>query len=156
MREYPKNYIMLFGFTACTGILVGFASAVSSWQAVLLAVVTTALVFCGLSVYAWTTNADFTGYGGYLCAAAMSLCFFSLIIGMCQLFGFPVRGMMVVYDFIGILLFSCFIVYDTQVIMGGTHKVQFDIDEYIFAALQLYLDIVDMFLFLLDLLNSRD
>mmetsp|Transcript_48853 Transcript_48853/g.123945 ORF Transcript_48853/g.123945 Transcript_48853/m.123945 type:complete len:244 (-) Transcript_48853:86-817(-) len=154
-RKFPQNYAFLSVFTACTGVLVGFASAAASWQTVMLSAGVTALVFLSMTAYAWTTKSDFTGFGPYLFAAILSLCMFSLVIMICGMFGAPVRGMMVVYDFLGILLFSLFIVYDTQVMMGGKHKFSLDVDEYVFAALNLYLDIIDLFLLLLDLLGSR-
>ena len=56
----------------------------------------------------------------------------------------------------GCLLFSCYIVYDTQLIVGGQHKKhQFGVDDYVFAALNIYLDIINLFVYLLRLLNSR-
>jgi len=48
----------------------------------------------------------------------------------------------------GALLFSFYIVYDTQKMLGsyGGHKVQFSVDDYCFAALNLYLDVINLFL----------
>jgi len=63
--------------------------------------------------------------------------------------------MMMLYDFLGVLLFTFFIVFDTQMIIGGNHKVQFSIDDYCFAALNLYLDIINLFLHILALLGDR-
>ena len=57
----------------------------------------------------------------------------------------------------GVLLFSTFFVYDLQLIVGGKHnKFSYNIDDYILASISVYLDIVNMFLFILDLLNGND
>ena len=46
--------------------------------------------------------------------------------------------------------------YDTQLIVGGAHKKhQFGVDDYVFAALNIYLDIINLFLLLLQLLQDR-
>ena len=49
----------------------------------------------------------------------------------------------------GALIFSCYLVYDTQLMMGGTHAYSLSPEEYIFAALNIYLDIVNLFLYIL-------
>ena len=54
----------------------------------------------------------------------------------------------------GVLIFSLYIVHDTQLMLGGSHKVSIGMDDYVFAALNLYLDIINLFLLLLDLLNG--
>lgn len=50
-----------------------------------------------------------------------------------------------------------YLVFDTQLMMGGKHKYALSPEEYIFAALNLYLDIVNLFLFLLSIIGmARD
>ena len=53
------------------------------------------------------------------------------------------------YCLIGVTLFSLFIVYDTQFIRDN-----FDIDDYIFASLTLYLDIIRLFIEILKILGN--
>lgn len=49
-----------------------------------------------------------------------------------------------------------YIVYDTQLIVGGAHKKhEFGVDDYVFAALNLYLDIINLFIFILSIINDR-
>jgi len=157
LRTYPQNYIFLFVFTCLMSVMVGFTSAMYSWQSVLLAAGATVLIFLLLSCYAWFTTTDFTGLGPYLFAALSVLMVFGLLIMIMQMSGIAVKPMMMVYDILGVLLFSFYIVYDTQLMLGdwGGHKIQFSLDDYCFAALNLYLDIINMFLFLLNLLGGR-
>ena len=51
-----------------------------------------------------------------------------------------------VYGGIGALIFSVYLVYDTQMMMGGGHKYSISPEEYIFAAVALYLDIINLFI----------
>ena len=44
---------------------------------------------------------------------------------------------MIGYGALGALIFSLFIIYDTQLMLGGKHKYALDPEEYIFAALNL-------------------
>jgi FtsH-binding integral membrane protein len=42
-----------------------------------------------------------------------------------------------------------------QLIVGGEHRRAFGLDDYVFAALNVYLDIINLFMFTLQLLNDR-
>lgn len=46
----------------------------------------------------------------------------------------------------GALLFSFYLIYDTQLMMGGNHKYSISPEEYVFASLNIYLDIIMIFL----------
>ena len=53
-----------------------------------------------------------------------------------------------------IVVFGIFLIFDTQLIVGkGRHRLS--LDDYIIAALILYLDIITIFLYLLDLLKDK-
>ena len=47
-----------------------------------------------------------------------------------------------------------YIVFDTQLLLGGKHKYSISQEEYIFASLNLYVDIVQMFLLMLSLVSN--
>lgn len=61
----------------------------------------------------------------------------------------------VVYAWIGAFIFSAYIVIDTQSIIGGKHKLKFTADDYIAAALNVYLDVINLFLFILRIVGSK-
>mmetsp|Transcript_22581 Transcript_22581/g.51682 ORF Transcript_22581/g.51682 Transcript_22581/m.51682 type:complete len:248 (+) Transcript_22581:85-828(+) len=157
LRTFPINYAVLFGFTTAMGIMVGFISARYTWQSVALAAGLTSIVFGGLTAFAWKSKSDFTGLGPYLFAFMLALLVFGLSISVMSVCGVRMNGMIMLYDLMGVILFSFFIIYDTQLILGeyGGHKLQFSIDDYCLAALQLYLDIIELFLFLLELFGDR-
>ena len=58
------------------------------------------------------------------------------------------------YASAGALIFSFYIIYDTQMMMGGAHKYSVSPEEYIFAALNLYLDIINLFMYILMIFGS--
>lgn len=157
-RTYPTNYIFLFVFTFFEAVMIGFISMVFTWQSLLLCAGITALVFFGLTLYAFYSQVDFTGYAPYLFAALLVLCVFGLVLAILPSFGLSVGTSMALYDLLGLLIFSFYIVFDTQLMLGehGGHRYQFSIDDYVFAALNLYMDILNIFLHLISLLGERN
>lgn len=149
MRTFPTNYVLLFLFTASEGFIVGVICSTYTGSSVLLAVVATGFVVGGLTLFAATTKSDFTGMGAYLFAALLVLLIFGLF---CMLFSSPI--MHKIYCCFGILLFSFYLIYDTQMIMGKG-ELRLGVDDYVFAALQLYLDIIQLFLYILELVGDR-
>mmetsp|Transcript_26392 Transcript_26392/g.62016 ORF Transcript_26392/g.62016 Transcript_26392/m.62016 type:complete len:286 (-) Transcript_26392:75-932(-) len=150
-RQYPTNYVLLSIFTLATSYLVGTISATYETQIVLLALTMTMAVTIGLTVYAFQTKRDFTMMGGFL----FSMLFIMLVWGCFRIW---FRGPMSdsLYAGAGALLFSFYIVYDVQLIIGGKHKkYQLSPDEYVFAALNVYLDVINLFLYILALLGNR-
>jgi len=156
-RKYPTNYIFLFTFTVFEAVIVGFVSAQYSPQSVLLCAVATMLIFVSLSIFAWKSKTDFTGFGPYLFGALMVMMMMSFLIFILSMCGVPIDGLLMFYDICGVLLFTFFIIYDTQLILGEFkgHAISFSIDDYVFASLNLYLDIIQLFIYLLRLFGDR-
>merc|ERR1712244_171859 len=97
--------------------------------------------------------------GPYLMAALLALISFSFVMMLYSMItGSPIDGSIrTLYSLAGVVIFSLFIIYDTQLIVGGTHKKhQFTVDDYVFAALNIYLDIINLFLMLLELMGDRN
>merc|ERR1712061_123180 len=157
VRQYPTNYMFLFVFTAFEGVMVGFFSAMYTWQSVVLAVGITVVIFLALTAYAFFSKTDFTGFGPYLFGALFSLIAFGLVICILHMCGVNVDMLMMLYDLIGVLIFVFYIIYDTQLIIGCNwgHKVEFSIDDYVFASLNLYIDIINLFMHILALVGQR-
>lgn len=47
-----------------------------------------------------------------------------------------------------------FFSFSTQLLIGGEHKVSVSPEEYIFAALNIYMDIVNIFMYLLMIISA--
>lgn len=103
-------------------------------------------------MFAFQTKVDFTAIGGILFVAVIILMVFGIV---CMFF--PGKTMILVYSSLGALIFSIYIVYDTQMMLGGDHKYSISPEEYVFAALNLYMDIVNLFIYILTIIGaSRD
>lgn len=151
-RSHPTNIILLGLFTLCESFLLGsISSHYEKWE-VLLAVAVTAVVVFGLTIFAMQTKIDFTMCSAGLFVALLILMVFGIL---CAIIQNHIVNM--VYSCIGALIFAMYLVVDTQMMMGGHHKYSLSPEEYIFASLNLYLDIVNLFLFILSIIgNSRN
>ena len=102
-------------------------------------------------LYSILTKRDFTVMGGSLFTLLIILIF----MGIASAFIHD-QTYNLIYSGFGALLFSVYIIYDTQLIIGGENKkYQIAPDDYVLAALTLYLDIVNLFLYILSLLDRR-
>lgn len=150
-RQKPLNYILLFVFTIAESFLVAIISSYHYQEHVVLALcITTALVFV-LTIFAIQTKIDFTMIGGILLIAVIVL----LVVTIVAIF-FPSKLFIIIIASAGALLFSIYLIYDTQLMMGGDHKYSISPKEYIFAALNIYVDIINIFIFILTLIGAAD
>jgi protein lifeguard len=152
LRTCPTGALYLTLFTGCMAFLMGYIALSVSTTALLLSGLSTLGIFSGLSLYAIQTKYDYTATGGYLLVTLLGLLLFGFMVSFVHV---PFLG--IVYSSAGSLIFSWYIVYDTQLIVGGDHRsLMFHIDDYVMAAVSLYLDIVNLFLMLLDLISGRN
>lgn len=158
-RSFPTNYIVLGIFTVAEAITLGIVCSFYESDSVLLAAGMTAALVFGLTLFAFQTKIDFTMYGGMLFVALFVL----MLFGMFAAFfvGYQHRRILdIVYCSAGVLIFGLYIVYDTQLMLGNLggrrHKHSFGVDDYVFAALNLYLDVINLFLMLLRLFGNRN
>lgn len=151
-RKTPTNYILLILFTLAESFMMGAISSRYETNVVLMAIGITAAVSLGLTIFALQTKWDFTMMGGILFVAVIIL----FIFGIVAIF-VKSQILNLVYASLGALIFSIYLIYDTQMMLGGTHKYSISPEEYIFAALNLYLDIIQIFMYILMIFgSSRD
>ena len=148
--RHPLNMILLGGFTLCMSYTVGVVCAVyqASGQGIIVlqALLLTAAVFLSLTTYVHVTKKDFSWMGGALFAGLMILIVWSF---MSMLFGATFGGVgHTVFALIGALLFCGFILYDTSNLLH-----LYGPDDYVEASIALYLDIINLFLSLLEILR---
>lgn len=144
-RKTPHNFIFLGLFTACWSIMMGTTASFYDVDAILIAVGCTAAVTLGLTLFAFQTKIDFTACGGFFLALLLILC----VGGIVMIFVPSTKYTMIGFGAAGALVFSLYIIYDTQLMMGGSHKYSLSPEEYIFAALNLYLDVTQLFMYIL-------
>lgn len=149
-RSYPTNYILLFSFTVVEGYLVGAITATYQVEAVLTAFFLTAAVALALTAFAMQTKYDFTTWGGVL----LSLLVILVLTGFIAMLFPKSRTFDLLYAGIGALLFGAYLVYDVQIVAGGK-QYELSVDDYVPAALTIYLDVINLFLFILRLVGDR-
>ncbi|WBO22077.1 Bax inhibitor-1/YccA family protein [Sphingomonas abietis] len=113
----------------------------------------TAIGFGGLSLYGYTTKRDLAPFGTFLTMALFGLIAASLI----NMFVHS-QGMDLIISFVGVLLFAGLTAFDTQRIKSTYYAVRgtsFYGKSAVMGALQLYLDFVNMFLFLLRFMGNQ-
>lgn len=148
-RRTPHNYIFLGIFTICEGFLLGTAAASFTQSEILIAVGVTVVVTLSLTLFAFQTKFDFTGCGMFVFVSLIVL----LLFGILALI-FQSQILNLVYSCLGALLFSFFLVFDTQLMLGGRHKYSLSPEEYVFAALTLYLDVINIFMYILSIIGN--
>ncbi|KAK6995262.1 protein lifeguard 4 [Biomphalaria glabrata] len=144
-HETPTNYILLGLFTLmesyAIGVVVTFYKVPSVIQAFLLTIGLTV----GLTIYTLQSKKDFTSWH-----APAVMCLYALVLAsLIQVF-FPIPALHFGISLIGAALFCVFIVVDTHLLMAKLSP-----EEYIMAAINLYLDILNLFLYILRLLGER-
>lgn len=111
------------------------------WQAGLL----TASAFTVLTGYAWVSRRDFSAWGSFFTVGLFVLIAASLL----NIF-FQNETAHLWIAAIGVLIFSGLLVFDTWRLRNT-----YGPDDYILAAVQIYLDLLNMFIFILSLLGGR-
>lgn len=147
-REVPTNYIILSAFTFSESYLISTVCSLYDPKIVSMAAFLTMGITFSLTLYAMTTKKDITYFGGIIFMLSFGIFF----AGLARFF-FYNGTIEIIYSFLGALLYGIYIIYDTQLIIGGKRGV-LEIDEYIFASMMLYLDIIALFLKVLKLLDS--
>jgi FtsH-binding integral membrane protein len=149
-RKVPINYILLFAFTIGEAYIVSYVCSRSDPDTVLIATGLTLGIVITLTLYAAFTKSDFTFLGGFLL-----VCLISLIIGGIAAYFFRNKWLNLVLSIVGAIIFGIYIIFDTQLIIGNK-GLKFRIDDYILAAINLYLDIVMLFLYILRIVGAAN
>jgi len=147
---YPINFVALFLFTAAEGALLGvlvvYYYAAGYGQQILIAGGITIGIFAVLTLFTMQTTVDFNYLGPGLVTFAFVLVFWSIFC--LWLPGVGAFAAIQLISLFGALIFCGFIIYDTNMIMK-----YMGVDDAIIAAIELYLDIVNLFVFLLAILS---
>jgi len=145
-HSVPLNMILLGGFTVLESLFVGFLCA--SYAADGLAVIVieafaiTSIIFVGLTLFTMKSNINFDFLGPMLFVALLVLMVWSLF--MTFFLSFESRQL---FALVAVLIFSLYIVYDTHLVMNRLSP-----DEYIMGAIMLYIDFINVFIYLMQLL----
>jgi len=141
------NMLMLFAFALVSGltlsVIVETYVSAGAGSIVANALILTTIAFGGLSVFAMNTTKDFTTMGKFLFITLIVVVVASLL----NVFWLHSPWMQVGISSVSAILFSAFILYDTQNIIRGNYATPVD------GALALYLDFINLFVTLLQILG---
>ncbi|XP_060620196.1 protein lifeguard 2 [Anolis sagrei] len=154
-RYFPWNLILLTIFTLSMAYMTGMLASYYDTKSILLCLMITALVCISVTIFSFQTKYDFTSCQGILFVMMMVLFFSGIILAIMLPFKY-VPWLHAVYAVLGAIVFTMFLAFDTQLLMGNRNYA-LSPEEYIFGALNIYLDIVYIFSFFLQIFgSSRD
>ncbi|XP_049770487.1 protein lifeguard 3-like [Schistocerca cancellata] len=143
-RRHPCNLILLFIFTLSFAYMLGVISAFHSTYIVFMAAAVTAVVCLLVTLVATFSKVDITGCGALLCVLGIGVLIFGVVLVLVFLIWGPSSLLLAVYAGLVGVVFSLYLMFDTQLIMGGRY-MELSPDEYVYATLMLYVDIANIF-----------
>ncbi|WP_170758586.1 Bax inhibitor-1 family protein [Ruegeria lacuscaerulensis] len=144
-------------FAAVMGVSISWIFLVFTGQSIIQVFLITAIAFAGLSLYGYTTKKDLSAMGTFLMMGLIGL-----IVAMVVNIFLASPAMAFAISIIGVLIFAGLTAYDTQNIKNTYLQMAHSGDQEwlgkaaIMGALSLYLDFINMFMFLLQFFGSRE
>jgi hypothetical protein len=136
------------------GAGLGFVGLIYTGASIASTFLITAASFGALSLAGYTTKKDLTGFGSFLIVGL-----FGLIIASLVSFFLHSAALVFVINVLGVFIFAGLIAYDTQRLKMSYYYLKGDTASLAvqtnFGALSLYLDFINLFLFLLRLFGDR-
>ena len=151
---------LFFGYAVLNGMNLSTLFLVYDFASLILAFLVGAVYFGVMAVYGATTHRDLTGWGPKLMGGLIAMLVCSLVGNFFSLFGMRFELMDLLLCAVGLLIFMGLTAYDTQMLkhhyayFGGDaamlHKAS------IIGALNLYLDFINIFLYILRMIGRRN
>ncbi len=143
----PLNYFLfgLFAFTTGMMIVPLLASLILEFggpDLIIKAFLATTLTFSASAVFGWTTNRSLSGLAGFLWMAIIGM----IVVSLIGIFIPWSNTFEMIFSGFGVIVFTAYTMFDIQQLKS------FPPDRYIDAALRLYLDIFNLFLYILRLI----
>jgi uncharacterized protein len=149
--------LFFYVYAATFGLSLSFIFAVYSGVSIAQTFLVTAISFAGLSLYGYTTKKDLSGVGSFLVMGLIGL----LVASVVNIF-LASSALNFAISVIGVLIFAGLTAWDTQKIKSDyIEHAQYGDEDWlgksaIMGALTLYLDFVNLFMFLLRFLGNRE
>ena len=149
--------LIFYGFSALMGLSISYTFMIYTSVSIAQTFLVTAIAFAGLSLYGYTTKRDISGMGSFLIMGVIGLIVASIINIWMQS-----PALMYAISILGVLIFAGLTAYDTQKIkntyiqMARNGQSEWIEKSAIMGALSLYLDFLNMFMFLLHLFGNRN
>ncbi|MBW0145494.1 Bax inhibitor-1/YccA family protein [Sphingomicrobium clamense] len=149
-------HMLFWGFATLMGLSMSTIFLVYTGVSIAQTFFAVAAAFMGLSLWGYTTKKDLSGWGTFLIMGVVGL----IIAMLLNAFVFQSGAMSLAISAIGVLIFAGLTAYDTQKIKSIYRHVAHSSDlmsrAIIMGALNLYLDFINMFQFLLSFMGGRE
>lgn len=149
--------LFFYAFSAMMGLSISYIFAVYTGFSIAQTFLITSIAFAGLSLWGYTTKKDISGWGSFLIMGVIGI----LIASIVNIFlGSP--AIQFAISILGVLIFAGLTAYDTQRIktdyLAHAHAMDQEwlAKSAIMGALSLYLDFINLFMFLLQFLGNRE
>jgi FtsH-binding integral membrane protein len=149
--------LFFYVYAAVMGLSISFIFAVFTGVSIAQTFLVTAIAFAGLSLYGYTTKKDLSGMGTFLLMGLIGL----IVASIVNIF-LGSTALQFAISVIGLLIFAGLTAYDTQSIKNEYVQHAMSQDEEwlgkaaIMGALRLYLDFINMFMFMLQFMGNRE
>lgn len=144
-----------WGFSVLMGLSLSYIFLVYTGTSIARVFFITAGTFGAMSLYGYTTKRDLTGMGSFLTMGVFGI----IIASVVNMFFIKSSGMQLGISILGVLIFVGLTAYDTQRIKSTYYQIVGQGGELgkaaIMGALSLYLDFINLFIMLLNLLGER-
>lgn len=144
-------------FSALMGLSIAWIFAVFTGASIAQTFFVTAIAFGALSLYGYTTKKDLSGLGTFLFMGVIGL----VVASILNLF-IASSALQFAISVIGLFVFAALTAYDTQrlkneyLVLRGTEGEAYLGKAAILGALSLYINFLNMFMFLLQFLGNRE
>ena len=146
--------ILFLSYSVLMGISLSFIFLVYAHSAIYSTFGITAGMFGGMALLGYTTKTDLTKFGSLMIMAVIGL-----VIAMVVNMFMQSDGLNYIISFIGVIVFTGLTAYDTQKLKNMGEQVEAGTDTTaklaMMGALNLYLDFINLFLFLLRMFGGR-
>ncbi|MCE2739758.1 MAG: Bax inhibitor-1/YccA family protein [Rhodobacter sp.] len=149
--------LFFYAYAAVMGLSLAWIFQAFTGVSIAHTFLITAIAFAGLSLYGYTTKKDLSGFGTFLMMGVIGL-----VVAMIVNIFLASSALMFAISVIGVLIFAGLTAYDTQNIKNTyLQHAQAGDSEWlgkaaIMGALQLYLDFINLFMFLLQFMGNRE
>ena len=144
---------LFYVFSAAMGVSLSAIFLIYAHGSIVRVFAVTAATFGALSLYGYTTKRDLSGFGSFLTMGLFGLVIASVVQAI-----FPTPGLSFLIPVAGVLIFAGLTAWNTQMLKSmylGAGSAEEGEKLAIFGALNLYMDFVNLFLSLLQLLGDR-
>ncbi|OYU19571.1 MAG: hypothetical protein CFE34_04485 [Rhodobacteraceae bacterium PARR1] len=149
--------LFFYAYASLMGLSLASIFAIYTGTSIAQTFLVTAIAFAGLSLYGYTTKRDLSGFGTFLMMGLIGVVVASIV----NIF-LASSALQFAISVVGVLIFAGLTAFDTQSIKNEyVQHAQMGDSEWlgksaIMGALRLYLDFINMFMFLLQFLGNRE